>query len=153
MQCPVCNSPGYLAIRIKLVRETATLPEYKTSGAVGADLRAVEGYRIEPGVTRHVPTGIAIELPAGFEGQVRPRSGMSSKGLIFPNSIGTIDQDYRGEIWVPLYNLGPEYQIVQPGDRIAQLVISPVAQAKFIPSQNLSSTGRGENGFGSTGVR
>lgn len=129
----------------------ALLPEYKTDGASGMDLCSVEHEIIPDGERALIRTGIAIELPDGYEAQVRPRSSLSRGGVVVP--LGTIDADYRGEICVILLNhSGCEFQI-SPGDRIAQLVVAPVARVKLSVYANLTKTGRGSGGFGSTGRR
>lgn len=137
-----------------LAEEGASLPEYKTEGSAGADLRAFlrEAIALGPGERTAVPTGLRIELPPGFEAQVRPRSGLALRdGVTCLNSPGTIDSDYRGEIRVILVNLGSEAAIVRPGDRIAQLVVAPVIRARFAAVDSLAETERGAGGFGSTG--
>lgn len=138
-----------------LVGEGARLPEYKTAGSAGADLRAniKEAISLEPFERRAVPTGLRIELPAGYEAQVRPRSGLAlDKGITCLNSPGTIDSDYRGEIKVILINLGKTSVSIEPGDRIAQLVIARYTCATFEPKERLADSGRGDGGFGSTGA-
>jgi dUTP pyrophosphatase len=132
----------------------ASAPEYKTEGSAGADLRAHirESLTLAPGERAAVPTGLRIELPPGYEAQVRPRSGLAlTKGLTCLNSPGTVDSDYRGEIKVILVNLGEAPATIADGDRIAQLVVAPVARARFEPARALGDTGRGAGGFGSTG--
>ena len=132
----------------------AAVPEYKTAGSAGADLRAhiEKPVTLAPGQRAALPTGIRIELPVGFEAQVRPRSGLAlEKGLTCLNSPGTIDSDYRGEIKVILVNLGSESATVSGGDRIAQLVVAPVVRARFEVAATLGGTDRGSGGFGSTG--
>jgi dUTP pyrophosphatase len=134
--------------------EGARVPEYKTSGSAGADLRARLGEPIllVPGERAAVPTGLRIELPPGFEAQVRPRSGLAlEKGLTCLNSPGTIDSDYRGEIKVILVNLGAQAATIADGDRIAQLVVAPACRAAFQIVRALGETERGSGGFGSTG--
>ena len=131
-------------------------PNYETAGAAGMDLRAAlpEGTPIILGSLERslVPTGLQIELPAHWEAQIRPRSGLAIKqGLTVLNSPGTIDSDYRGEIKVILVNLSDQPIEIQRGDRIAQMVIAPVTQAKLVKVNELSLTKRGEGGFGSTG--
>ena len=127
-------------------------PAYHTEGAAGLDLRADEACSLAPGERRLVPTGLAIELPPGHEGQVRPRSGLAVKhGIGMVNAPGTIDQDYRGEVCVILVNLGREPFEVGRGDRIAQLVVAPVTRVDVELVEELSETGRGRDGFGSTG--
>ena len=128
------------------------LPEYATPASAGVDLRASEGCVIPPGGRALVPTGLRIALPEGYEAQVRPRSGLALEhGVTLPNSPGTIDADYRGEIGVILMNLGQEPFVVEPGDRIAQMVVAPVARVAWSEAEELDATERGEGGFGSTG--
>ena len=129
------------------------LPEYQTPLSVGADLVAAfpnTHQYIPSGGQKTIPTGIAIELPAGYEAQVRGRSGMASSDRILAH-VGTIDADYRGEIAVILANNGTRPFKINKGDRIAQLVISPVVQAEFVETEELADSERGDNGFGSTG--
>jgi dUTP pyrophosphatase len=134
------------------------LPAYETAQAAGMDLRAAvpddEPLVLRPGDRFPVPTGLAFALPEGFEGQVRPRSGLAFKaGITCLNSPGTVDADYRGEVKVILINHGPEDFIIRRGDRIAQLVIAPVVQARWAEVDSLDDTARGVGGFGSTGGR
>jgi len=134
--------------------EGLELPAYATDGAAGCDLRAAvaESLTLLPGGRTLVPTGIAVAIPEGFEGQVRMRSGLAVKhGLALLNAPGTIDSDYRGEIRIILANLGSEPATISRGDRIAQLVIAPVARAKLERVDTLPDTRRGGGGFGSTG--
>jgi dUTP pyrophosphatase len=133
------------------------LPAYETSGAAGMDLRAaVEDEApvvLRPGSRAMVPTGLSIAVPAGFEVQVRPRSGLAAKaGITCLNSPGTVDSDYRGELKVILINLGAEDFIIRRGERIAQMVVAPVVQAQWQLVDSLDETARGAGGFGSTGV-
>lgn len=131
------------------------LPAYETAGAAGLDLRAAIGepLLLAPGERTLVPTGLAMQLPEGFEGQVRPRSGLAVRhGITVLNAPGTIDSDYRGEVKVPLINLGQEPFAIAHGDRIAQLVIAPVTHAALVEVESLDATERGAGGFGSTGV-
>ncbi|MBO0347238.1 dUTP diphosphatase [Roseibium sp. CAU 1637] len=131
------------------------LPAYQSDQAAGLDLlAAVEAAIIlQPGKRTIVPTGLAMSLPAGFEGQVRPRSGLAAKnGVTVLNTPGTIDADYRGEVKVILINLGDEAFVIERGSRIAQMIIAPVLQAKIELVEELSVTRRGEGGFGSTGT-
>ncbi|MEM6388117.1 MAG: dUTP diphosphatase [Pseudomonadota bacterium] len=135
---------------------TLPLPSYETGGAAGADLRAnfpdKRDSVLEPGARALIPTGFHVEIPSGFEMQVRPRSGLAlKKGLSLPNTPGTIDSDYRGPLGVILINLGAEPVTIAHGDRIAQAVIAPVVQAQFELVAGLSETERGQGGFGSTG--
>lgn len=128
------------------------LPEYATPASAGVDLRASEGRVIQPGERALIPTGLRVALPEGYEAQIRPRSGLALKhGITLPNSPGTIDADYRGEIGVILMNLGSEPFIVEPGDRIAQMVVAPVTRVVWEEAGELDATPRGEGGFGSTG--
>ena len=135
------------------------LPTYATEGAAGADLRAnlgeadrATGLVLAPMARALVPTGLRVEIPDGFEMQIRPRSGLALKhGVSLPNSPGTIDSDYRGPLGVILINLGSDPFTIAHGDRIAQMVIAPVVQARFELAQGLSDTARGAGGFGSTG--
>ena len=144
-----------IAIKILPHGHGLDLPSYATIGSAGADLRAAVGTPlvIQPGERALVPTGIAMALPANYEGQVRPRSGLAVKfGLTVLNAPGTIDADYRGEIMVPLINLGGEEFVVEHGLRIAQLVVAPFHQADFHVVDDLDNTARGDGGFGSTGL-
>lgn len=129
-------------------------PAYQSEAAAGLDLTAANEAPVElaPGGRCMVPTGLELELPAGHEGQVRPRSGLAARhGITVLNSPGTIDADYRGEVKVLLVNLGDEPFLIRRGERIAQLVIAPVTRAVFVESTTLSETTRGAGGFGSTG--
>ena len=135
--------------------EGLPLPGYETAGAAGADLCAAveDALIIEPGKRAAVPTGLTVEIPGGFEGQVRPRSGLAIRhGLTVVNAPGTIDSDYRGELKVLMVNLGSGPATIGRGERIAQLVIAPVTRAVFVESTELSPSERGDGGFGSTGV-
>lgn len=138
-----------------VLKEGAFLPEYKTSGAAGADLRAFinEPVILKPMERKLIPTGISVELPKGFELQVRPRSGLALKhGITVLNAPGTVDSDYRGELCVLLINLGAEDFKIEKGDRIAQAVVAPFTPAEFIAVDTLSKTERGKGGYGSTGI-
>ncbi|HEY6395399.1 MAG TPA: dUTP diphosphatase [Candidatus Binataceae bacterium] len=142
-------------IRIKRLRGSSTpLPAYQSAHAAGIDLVA-DIERVVSIASREraaIPTGIALEIPQGFEGQVRPRSGRAiSEGLALINSPGTIDSDYRGEIKVLLVNLGERQIEIRPGDRIAQLVIAPVVRAELLEVDDLGDSSRGDGGFGHTG--
>ena len=145
-----------MQIKYKLLRPGALAPSYQTPGAAGMDLFAsfedLYGYRIiTPGQHAFYPCGVAIEIPEGYEGQVRPRSGLARKhGITVLNSPGTIDSDYRGEIGVILHNCGDDWFSVHQGMRIAQLVIVPIIRAELIQDE-LSESQRGTQGFGSTG--
>ena len=149
---------------IRVLREdwadpAIALPSYETAGAAGADIRAnlpedirAEGFTLAPMERRIVPTGLRVEIPEGFEMQIRPRSGLALKhGISLPNTPGTIDSDYRGPLGVLLINLGAEPFTIHHGDRVAQAIIAPVVQARFAVVDALGDTTRGEGGFGSTG--
>jgi len=143
-----------VAITVLPHGEGLPLPAYATAGAAGCDLRAAvsQAVSIRPGERALVPTGIAIAVPEGYEGQVRMRSGLALKnGLILPNAPGTIDSDYRGELCVLVANIGAEPVEIVRGDRIAQLVVAPVAKARLERVEELPETSRAEGGFGSTG--
>jgi dUTP pyrophosphatase len=152
----VAAGPHPVVIAVKRVRAASVplpLPAYQTDGAAGMDLLAdvVEPLWLRPGGRALVPTGLAIEIPLGCEGQVRPRSGLALRhGVTLANSPGTIDADYRGEIQVLLINLGTEEFCVRRGDRIAQLVIAPVSRAAWREVAALAPTPRGPGGFGHT---
>jgi dUTP pyrophosphatase len=144
-----------LQIRRLASAEGLALPCYMTPGAAGMDLYAapLEDLLIEPGGIVLVPTGLEVAIPEGFEGQVRPRSGLAVKhGISLPNTPATIDSDYRGEIRVPLINLGREAFLVSRGMRIAQLVVAPVVRVTWDEVQELPATDRGGKGFGHSGV-
>ena len=141
-------------VRFQKLRPGALTPRYMSAGAAGLDLASAadEAITLAPGGRAAVPTGLAFEIPPGFEGQVRPRSGLARKlGITLPNAPGTIDSDYRGEVLVLLMNLGAEPFVVKPGDRIAQLVIAPVVTAELEEAASLGDTVRGDGGFGHTG--
>lgn len=144
-----------MSVSVKIVNTSPNaLPEYATSGASGMDLRAhlTESITLAPLERTLVPTGIFIEIPEGYEVQVRPRSGLAIKqGLTCLNTPGTIDADYRGEIKVILINLSAEPQVVQSGDRIAQIVLQKVERIGWEPAQELEATDRAAGGFGHTG--
>ncbi len=145
-------------VQVRITREPECadlpLPAYETAHAAGMDLRAAvrEPLTIAPGARVLVPTGLRIALPEGYEAQVRPRSGLALRhGIMLPNSPGTIDADYRGEIQVILANLGEADFVIHRGDRIAQLIIAPVTRAAWIEVESLDATARGDGGFGHTG--
>ena len=156
-------SPSSPTLRLKKLSPHAALPAYQSDQAAGMDLAAcLDGGDTHPGITltpAHkgglpilIPCGFAMALPPGWEGQVRPRSGLSTRfGVTMPNAPGTVDSDYRGPMMVPLINLGPEPYIVKHGARIAQLIIAPVARAAIVEVLDLDATERGSGGFGSTG--
>lgn len=142
-------------IRFKRLSPRATVPAYQSLGAAGLDLYAANDTPITlaPGDIQLVPCGFAVEIPLGFEAQVRPRSGLATRhGISMPNTPGTIDADYRGEVQVPLINMGRSSFTVEPGMRIAQMVIAPVARAQVVETEDLATTARGSGGFGSTGA-
>lgn len=149
------QSTAQFPVVVKIVNESGNpLPAYATEGSAGMDLCAHihESVVLEPLERRLIPTGIFIELPTGYEAQIRPRSGLALKqGITCLNSPGTIDADYRGEIGVILINLSNEMQVIKTGDRIAQMVIAPVTQISWEPATALTPTNRGAGGFGSTG--
>lgn len=143
-------------VQLQRLRSDAKLPRYMSAAAAGADLSAAldEPLVLAPGERVAVPTGLAIAIDPGFEGQVRPRSGTALKlGLTVVNAPGTIDSDYRGEVKVLLVNLGKDEVVIEPGQRVAQMVIAPVVQADFALVEELSNTERGAGGFGSTGTK
>ncbi|HMR44394.1 MAG TPA: dUTP diphosphatase [Saprospiraceae bacterium] len=144
-------------MQVKIInRSSNPLPNYETAGSAGMDLRAniTEPIRLESLERALVPTGLFIELPLGFEAQIRPRSGLAvKKGLTLVNTPGTIDSDYRGEIKVILVNLSKETQTIEPAERIAQMVIARYEQIEWQSVEELSETDRGAGGFGSTGVK
>ncbi len=132
--------------------EDLPLPAYATAGAAGMDVVAAEDVDLAPGARHAVATGLAMAIPAGFEIQVRPRSGLALKhGVTVPNTPGTIDSDYRGELKVIMINLGAETFSIRRGDRVAQLVLAPVTRASWLEVEVLDETARGAGGFGSTG--
>jgi dUTP pyrophosphatase len=147
-----------VAIRVAIARlpgaQDLPLPTYATAGSAGSDLHAaVEGERVlEPGERALIPTGVRIALPSGYEAQVRPRSGLAlAHGLVLPNAPGTIDSDYRGELKVIVWNSGSDRYVIRRGDRIAQLVVSPVTRVEWDEQPDLDATSRGPGGFGHTG--
>ena len=147
-----------IAVQVKRLphSEGLALPAYATNGAAGMDLLAAVAAPmvIDPGQRVLVPTGLAIALPPGFELQIRPRSGLALKnGIILPNSPGTIDEDYRGELQVIVMNAGNEPFTVERGMRIAQAVLAPVVRVGWVEVAELDATARGVGGFGSTGTR
>jgi dUTP pyrophosphatase len=145
-----------IELQVKRVGEVETpLPCYQTTGAAGLDLHAAVAAKrtLEPGARELIPTGYAVALPAGHEGHIRPRSGLAlNHGITVLNSPGTIDEDYRGELGVVLINHGNEPYVVEPGARIAQLIVSPVTRVTVALADELSPTSRGVGGYGSTGV-
>ena len=145
---------GDVPIQVKRLPngEGLALPTYATGGAAGMDVVSAEDVTIEPGVRHAVATGLALAIPPGYEVQVRPRSGLALKhGISVPNTPGTIDSDYRGELKVILVNLSEEPFAIARGDRVAQLVLAPVIRATWSEVAELDETQRGDGGFGSTG--
>jgi len=141
-------------LKIEKLPHNKILPEYQTEGAAGMDLCAAIDTPIllKPMERKLISTGIKIELESGFEAQIRPRSGLSIKhGITLINCVGTVDEDYRGEVCIPLVNLSTEEYLIQPNERIAQMVIARVEKAKIQVVQELSETTRAAGGFGSTG--
>ncbi|MCZ0932774.1 MAG: dUTP diphosphatase [Oligoflexia bacterium] len=145
-----------MTVKVKALESfKGKLPEYKTEGASGFDIRAclTEDFNLGPGERGLIPTGLSFEIPPGFELQCRPRSGLALKqGLTVLNTPGTIDSDYRGEIKVIILNTSKENIKIKDQDRIAQLVLSPVFRAEFVKQEELSQSKRGGGGFGSTGI-
>jgi dUTP pyrophosphatase len=141
-------------IKFKKLREDAVIPQYAhgPEADAGMDLVAIEGGMLRQNTPTLIRTGLSVEIPPGFEGQVRSRSGLSLKGIVVANSPGTVDPSYRGELGVILNNVGSLWFTVKPGDRIAQLVVAPYARCVVETVEDLSETQRGEKGFGSTGV-
>ncbi len=149
------SRPITVQMRRKPGCEDVPLPRYMSEHAAGMDLSAAceQDVVLAPGQTRLVPCGFYLAVPPGYEAQVRPRSGLALKhGILLPNSPGTIDADYRGEVCVILHNAGPEPFAVQRGMRVAQMVIAPVMQAELVEVERLPDTARGDGGFGHTGV-
>ena len=147
-------STSDVPVRVKRLEhgEGLELPRYATGGAAGMDVLSAEDVVLEPGMRHAVATGLAMAIPDGYEIQVRPRSGLALKhGISVPNTPGTIDSDYRGELKVIMINLGSEPFAIHRGDRVAQLVLAPVTRAGWVEVMELDETERGEGGFGSTG--
>ena len=141
-------------LKIQRLPHNVTVPEYKTPGAAGMDLCAAieKPVELKPFERALIPTGLKIELEHGYEAQIRPRSGLSIKhGITLINCVGTVDEDYRGEVCIALVNLSTQTYVIQPGERVAQMVISKYEQAELQVVTELSDTTRGEGGFGSTG--
>lgn len=148
---------SFSEVNIKVINSSANpLPEYATPSAAGMDLRAslAEAIEVLPGARVLVPTGLRVEIPDGYEMQLRPRSGLALRqGISLVNTPGTIDADYRGEIGVILINFGQDKFVIQPGDRICQAVISPVVHAVWCPADGLSDSERDSGGFGHSGIK
>ena len=142
-----------MTVSFKRISPDASLPSYARPGDAGMDLKSAEDAVVKPGARLLVHTGLAMALPGGYEAQVRPRSGLALKhGITGLNTPGTIDEGYRGEVGVILFNTGDTAFKIAKGDRIAQLVIAPVTRARIVETDDLGSTERGAGGFGSTGV-
>ena len=142
-------------MKIKVINKSENkLPKYETSGSAGMDVRSNEDYTLKPERRKLIQTGLFFEIPEGYEIQVRPRSGLAYfHGITVLNSPGTIDSDYRGELGILLYNSGQSEFEIKKGDRIAQIVVSPVIQSEFEEVEDISNTDRGEGGFGSTNLK
>lgn len=143
-------------VPVKILREGAALPTYGTASSAGADLRACLDAPVvlAPGETRLIPIGIAMEIPEGYVGLVFARSGLASRRDLAPaNKVGVVDSDYRGEFFVPMHNHGAQPQTIEPGERIAQFILTPYLTAQFFETETLTDTARGEGGFGSTGEK
>ncbi|HET6456231.1 MAG TPA: dUTP diphosphatase [Armatimonadota bacterium] len=150
----MADEPVIVSIRRIPGSEDIPLPEYATAGSAGLDLRAAVDSDVVllPGERKLIPTGLTLAIPEGYEGQVRPRSGLALKhGISMANTPGTIDSDFRGPVQVIMINLGSEPFTVRRGDRIAQLVICPVAHARLVEVESLPETARNDGGFGHTG--
>lgn len=155
METGIPPDGGAPVIMVKKREPAVRAPRYESPGAAGMDLRAFLGgdVRIEPMGRARIPTGLFLEIPRGYEAQIRPRSGLAARqGITVLNAPGTIDSDYRGELEVILANFGEEGFSVKNGDRIAQMVVCPVARAQVVEAETLSDTERGSGGFGSTGI-
>ncbi|HKM28487.1 MAG TPA: dUTP diphosphatase [Anaerovoracaceae bacterium] len=143
-------------MKIKIISKSGVLPQYETEGSAGVDIRAYieEPITLKPGQRRLIPTGLFVELPQGYEAQIRARSGLAIKhGVGLVNGIGTVDSDYRGEWNIPMINWGDEDFVINSGDRIAQMVISKYEKADFELVDAINDTARGGGGFGHTGVK
>lgn len=157
MVCTECGEDPRLKIQVQRLDSRARMPGYMTADASGLDLYALlsaddADLTVYPGERKTLATGIALAVPSGYEGQIRPRSGLAARhGVTILNTPGTIDADYRGEILVVMINLSPVKFVVRNGDRIAQLVVAPVAHVRLVETDALPETGRGDGGFGSTG--
>jgi dUTP pyrophosphatase len=152
------QDPPMMSVKVRRADGCADIsfPGYMSSGAAGFDLPAAvaSDVTIEPGASATIPTGLFVAIPPGYEGQVRPRSGLAANhGVTVLNSPGTVDSDYRGEVRVILINHGQERFVVRRGDRIAQMMIAPVTQVRLVEVEELPSTDRGEGGFGHTGLK
>lgn len=145
-----------VTLKVQRLPHCQDLPQYATSGSAGLDLTLAssEPVTLKPEERAKLPTGIKVEIPDGFEGQVRPRSGLADKaGISLTNCVGTVDSDYRGEVMVLVINHGQESYTFNPGERIAQMVIVPVPKVRIIEVDQVEESERGEGGFGSTGKK
>ena len=141
-----------MEVKIKKIRDNAIVPTYGSDLAAGADLYSCEEISIEPGETKMIPIGLAFEIPIGYGMFIYARSSLATKeGLAPANKVGVVDADYRGEVFVPLYNHSSLSRVVEKGERVAQMVIAPFIKADFVVSDDLNETDRGSGGFGSTG--
>ena len=141
-----------MKLGIKRLSESAIIPKYQSKQASGFDLHVINDCVLKPGETHLISTGLAFDIPEGYEIQIRPRSGLSAKtGLRVCNSPGTVDQDFRGEVKIIMANTGNLIEIIDKGDRIAQAVLAPVVQAEIVEVEEINQTERGSGGFGSTG--
>lgn len=143
-------------LKVERLEHAKSLPVYATGGSAGMDLTFASDDELvlEPGERTKLPTGIKLEIPLGYEGQIRPRSGLAYKaGISLTNCVGTVDSDYRGEVQVLIINHGKEPYTFKPGERIAQLLIAPTLQVELVEVESVDSTERGEGGFGSTGKK
>lgn len=143
-------------MKIRIISKSGVVPQYETEGSAGVDIRAYidEPITLKPGQRKLIPTGLFVELPQGYEAQIRARSGLAIKhGVGLVNGIGTVDSDYRGEWNIPMINWGDEDFVINSGDRIAQMVISKYEKASFELVDKINDTARGGGGFGHTGVK
>lgn len=151
---PTPKNPDSFTLQVRRLSPAAIIPRYMTDLAAGLDLHALlaDEISLAPGERALIPTGLALAIPPGFEGQVRPRSGLAlKKGVTLVNSPGTIDADYRGEVGIIIINHGQSPVTITPGERVAQLIIAPVVRAEIVEVADLDDTGRNAGGFGHTG--
>lgn len=149
-----------VTVKFKKLDELVTLPKYQTEGSAGLDLQAwipeLNGQTkltLQPGEVQLIPTGFAVQIPKGYYGAIVSRSGMSLKGIVVHNSFGVVDSDFRSEVKIIIKNTSSSPYVISRGDRIAQMLILPVAQANLVESDSLDKTARGDGGFGSSGMR
>lgn len=141
-----------MKLSVKRLSDKATIPEYQSVGSAGFDLHAVDNYVLMPGEIELVGTGLAFDIPSGYELQIRPRSGLSAKSkLRIANSPGTIDNDFKGEVKIIMENTGRMVSIIDKGDRVAQAILAPIIQAEIMEVEEVGESERGSGGFGSTG--